>query len=528
MSVLTEDAKHAVQQVIDAHIDQLTQVSGFVAAQPGFPLVDGTFVTEPAIIVLVDRKEPPEHLLAEDRGPDELAGYQVYVMQADPVQQLEAATGAQDAVAAVAATYTYERIAGNPIDKPFTVTKPLLCHVGPDAGWPTLQDFLQAAKRQLSVSIYDFNAKYIATTLIKTALANEVDITMNWDNSPRIDMEPETFKRLRTKLTQRFHDAIVLTGDGHRFANSYHEKVAVRDSKAFWLSSGNWTVRSQPDIDPVNDPESGHGMYGKYNREWHVIVDDAKLAKLFERYIRYDFDQSEQEAQAGVGAIPAAAAAALPEVFVPIEDVVDAAAVAATPQPVASKSLPAGGREVRVQPVLTPDNYVDRVTALIKSAKKSLYMQFAYITYSDAEVDAPFTEMLNVLKEKTNDPGIDTKIIVGSTQAVAKVGLLVENGFDQKAFRQQGNIHNKGIVVDSKVVLVSSANWSSDGILRNRDAGLIIHDRDVAGYYESVFIDDWNNRAGQIKEPKPAIVAAVGAPTPAGMVRMSWEDYIGS
>ena len=35
-------------------------------------------------------------------------------------------------------------------------------------------------------------------------------------------------------------------------------------------------------------------------------------------------------------------------------------------------------------------------------------------------------------------------------------------------------MHNKGIVVDSKTVLVSSQNWSSAGVLQNRDAGVII------------------------------------------------------
>jgi phosphatidylserine/phosphatidylglycerophosphate/cardiolipin synthase-like enzyme len=75
--------------------------------------------------------------------------------------------------------------------------------------------------------------------------------------------------------------------------------------------------------------------------------------------------------------------------------------------------------------------------------------------------------------------------------------------------------------------LVSSANWSSDGVLRNRDAGLIIHDRDIAAYYQGVFLDDWNNRATAIRESKPAILAAPNAPTPPGMARISWGDFIG-
>jgi phosphatidylserine/phosphatidylglycerophosphate/cardiolipin synthase-like enzyme len=95
-------------------------------------------------------------------------------------------------------------------------------------------------------------------------------------------------------------------------------------------------------------------------------------------------------------------------------------------------------------------------------------------------------------------------------------------------FRTQRNIHNKGIVVDGKIVLVSSANWSGDGVLRNRDAGLIIHVEDIAGYYQSVFLDDWDNRAkASLDDDPPVLVATDDAETPAGMVRMSWRDYFG-
>jgi len=530
VAVLTKQAQRKVQQVIDDNAAELRSIPGFVAAEPGFPLVDGTFVTKPAIIVLVNHKRPLSHLLDEELAPRRLGGYPVHVMQADPLRQLqELDAAAKDRLAtAASATYTYRPIEGNPIDKPVLVSRPLLCHVGPDAGWPVLQRFLKAAKKTLSVAIYDFNAAYIAKTLIESAEAKDLDITVNWDNTPTIPDETDTFKTIRRKLRQRFHDAIVQTGSGRRFANSYHEKVAVRDSSAFWLSSGNWTLRSQPDIDPVEHPETGAGMYGKYNREWHVVVSDKQLAKVFETYIRYDFEQSLREAEEDRDRARPAVAAALPDLFVPIEDVLDPAALAAKPVPVAPLNLPSDGGAIEIQPVLTPDNYVDRVTSLLAAAQRSVFMQFAYINYSDDAADAPFMAMLDVLKAITNRDDIDTRIIVDRRDAAAKVGVLVKHGFNQAVFRQQTNIHNKGIVVDGKGVLVSSANWSGDGVLRNRDAGLIIRNRDIAAYYERVFRDDWDNRATKIAEPQPAMLAPAGAVTPPGMARISWHDYFDS
>jgi len=59
----------------------------------------------------------------------------------------------------------------------------------------------------------------------------------------------------------------------------------------------------------------------------------------------------------------------------------------------------------------------------------------------------------------------------------------------------QPNVHNKGFVIDSSVVVVSSQNFSPDGIQFNRDAGVIIESAPIAQYFESVFLADWSNKA---------------------------------
>ena len=61
----------------------------------------------------------------------------------------------------------------------------------------------------------------------------------------------------------------------------------------------------------------------------------------------------------------------------------------------------------------------------------------------------------------------------------------------------QNNVHNKGIVVDSRAVLVSSQNWSTDGTLFNRDAAVIIENATTAAYFDTIFMHDWENLAEQ-------------------------------
>jgi len=60
--------------------------------------------------------------------------------------------------------------------------------------------------------------------------------------------------------------------------------------------------------------------------------------------------------------------------------------------------------------------------------------------------------------------------------------------------RLQSNpgVHNKGFVIDSSIVVVSSQNFSPAGVQNNRDAGVIIESAVVAQYFEPIFLSDWN------------------------------------
>jgi len=58
----------------------------------------------------------------------------------------------------------------------------------------------------------------------------------------------------------------------------------------------------------------------------------------------------------------------------------------------------------------------------------------------------------------------------------------------------QYNVYNKGFIIDSKIAVVSSQNFSPAGVEENRDAGLIIDNEDVAQYFEKVFLSDLKTR----------------------------------
>ena len=57
--------------------------------------------------------------------------------------------------------------------------------------------------------------------------------------------------------------------------------------------------------------------------------------------------------------------------------------------------------------------------------------------------------------------------------------------------REIGNIHNKGMIVDSEKVWISSFNWGPTSGLENREVGVVVTSSEAAGYFRSAFFYDW-------------------------------------
>jgi phosphatidylserine/phosphatidylglycerophosphate/cardiolipin synthase-like enzyme len=284
------------------------------------------------------------------------------------------------------------------------------------------------------------------------------------------------------------------------YPTAYHIKVAVRDGESFWLSSGNFNVSNQPNL-AANDPK--RGSLANADRDWHVIVTDQGLAQLYEAYIQNDF----QVAATAQGAGDAQLHQEIHEAITKHQAEQEKSShtvVASKP----SKPSTLGMHKVftnvpvTVQPLLTPDPgvrttlYVEKVLALVQSAQRSVYMQTQYVHPSDQPGDNDFAALVEALSE-AHRKGLDVRLITSQYENTPQwIEKLKEYDLDQ-VLRIQERVHNKGIVVDSKVVMVSSQNWSADGTLRNRDAGLIIYNADIAQYFEAIFLDDWTNRADE-------------------------------
>ncbi|HSE18967.1 MAG TPA: phospholipase D-like domain-containing protein [Pyrinomonadaceae bacterium] len=536
-----------VVAAIRLHGQELLAIPGVLFVRPGFRFRDGKLTTEPAVVVSVANKQEVSSIATRDLVPQKLGRAIVDVVPANPKEQLLFAQlvnafGGAASRLSVALPGELDQTEANsfffaPLEPYVPPSVPLaavteqmtvVCHASPDAGWRILRDFLLGTETRLTSTMYEFTARHVLDTLVEALGEGGRELSLILDaghqqlGSGDVS-KAEVVDTLTDELADRFRFAWAAVGDDNVtsaafFKNAYHIKVSVRDGDSFWLSSGNWKRSGQPTIDPINGPFppgfDPAAFQRRSNREWHVVIKSPNLARLFETYITHDITQAE-EVQLPQPAL--VEPIAMPDVFIPTTD----SALLAPPQ--FFRELEVSGN-LTVQPLMTPDNFVDFVLPLIEGAERKLYFQNQSLKPNPA--NPKYMRLFNALRDKSRDPGVDVRILVrGDFDAATILSTLQANGFNMDRVKLQNGNHNKGILVDGKTVL-GSHNWTGDGATLNRDASLIFDNADISSYYEELFLHDWNNLSfsGAPELREMARIAAPGEPTPAGMVRVPWDE----
>jgi hypothetical protein len=412
----------------------------------------------------------------------------------------------------------YEPAPGVSLDPVTLGQATITASVSPDAGLATLKSFLADTQESLVIGMYDFTSGTILQTF-QTVLAGKQTLQMVLDNpapNPTRDQtDTQTVEELNQALGSRASIARALDREdvfasAWMFPYAYHIKVIVRDRSVMWLSSGNLNNSNEPDLSAPPHTE---------DRDWHVVIADKTLAGVFAAFL----DQDYKSAAANQ------AANADPEVERAVIDAHAKLAAEANP-PVNSRMAATGGKYVRpkvfdgtnvtVTPLLTPDKmqgaptqgqYLTNMLQLIGSAQHSLYIQLQYIESSSGTGD--YNALLQAIADRAA-AGVDVRLIESAEYGAKWVEKMKATGVDLTPYiRLQPNVHNKGFVVDSQTVVISSQNFSPAGVEQNRDAGVIIASAPIAAWYEAIFLSDWDGRskpavaAGAVKGGKKSAVA---------------------
>src|SRR4051794_3521807 len=234
-----------------------------VAVTPGTTPIDANALEKQIGVPVVVSNATVEEQLAA-RGPEGAAAY-FGAAEASTASAFERMLSGEELVAfAAPKTGSYEE-PDPPMLKLVKEQMDVTICVSPEAGWGELESFLEATESNLTVAMYQFTAPHIFNA-VKAAVApagRKLELVLHpvpekpaksGVKAHDLDEEEEVIDPLTNAMKTRFQMAWATLHSNARpeglWASAYHIKVAVRDSSAIWLSSGNWQSSNQPDVHP--------------------------------------------------------------------------------------------------------------------------------------------------------------------------------------------------------------------------------------------------------------------------------------
>jgi len=221
----------------------------------------------------------------------------------------------------------------------FQVSDQIIAYTSPDSTFAVTKRLLDTAKKSILIGIYDFTAEHIKQ-LVLAAMRRGVKVKLMLD--------------IDTKDERKLFDELVQFGVAgtpapscaskhiHVFRSS-HEKVIVIDDEWTLVQSGNYSNHSIP-LNTTDGGDRNHFITG--NRDTGLAIKSRELAKFFSKILNSDI-----ALETGAEAAPA------------IEE--DLFLVEAAPKKIPDTLFPSKTfkltSKLKVQPVLSPDNYMDVV-----------------------------------------------------------------------------------------------------------------------------------------------------------------------
>jgi phosphatidylserine/phosphatidylglycerophosphate/cardiolipin synthase-like enzyme len=371
----------------------------------------------------------------------------------------------------------------------------------PDSSYGTIVTELDAAHEAIYLSIYQFHNPYLMDKLINASLRG-VDVKVLLDGAP-VGGITDAARFVAQQLTEAGCEVRLLWSitdeDIHRRYRFLHTKYLVIDNFTTIIMSENWKTSGVP-VD---------NTYG--NRGWGVVVRNFEFAGCYSRVFFHDWNPQRGDSYAYN--------ASDIKTGNPPEDFDMSWWVDGGYYKPRFQSRTINGL-FKVTPVVAPDttmNMYGSIIEMINSATESVYIEQlnCYINwntknrkidnqYLNAAIDAArrgceVKILLDSAFASPDDPGLDNYDTVEYINSLARRENL-EDILQAKLIylggrhgrNQLEKVHNKGIIVDGKKTLVSSINWATGSVIYNREAGVIIENREVAQFFTEIFYYDWN------------------------------------
>ena len=347
--------------------------------------------------------------------------------------------------------------------------------IGPQDGLVDLLSWIENASQSLHVHLYQIEQPNLVQALIEAHNRGvEVTVVLNtaeyWWNSYDKNNQIGVASLLATA-------GITTLWFGGQSDEPYayiHSKVAVRDDTSVWMSSGNWKRSSQP----------APGDRG--NSEWGVLIDNAALAEQVLEQLAYDESLSRTHiSQVSANSGPSGWSL----------DALKSLANGTLAEPMTT--------DVSGRLITCPDTCVDGIVWMIEQAEEEILLSLQYldVEWSWGWGDNPIVTAL----EDAAKQDIRIRLILNGAYLDKDIQDVVDTfneewnsslGYDVSAIVMSedddvSKLHNKGMIVDSEHVLISSINWGDSAPTRNREMGLILTSSEVTAPFLAGWHRDW-------------------------------------
>ncbi len=330
--------------------------------------------------------------------------------------------------------------------------------VSPDGSRDELWHFLNSAQESIYVEIFGINNPYILDLLHElhdTKPSLEMKFLIGWNSIGYYS--PNDY--VANNLTLLGYPVKWTSDTEFTYA---HQKFIIIDNKTTIIHSGNWAKTSFP--------EDGKDA----NREWSIAMTDTDVTQYYRDVFDYDWGNG-IDYDAGIHGT------GTPLTYTESSSTYQ--------RPFAEAGHFSG--DMNVTPIFSPDTSLQALLYMINIAQVTLDIQIPYFTnIGDAGAVDQVLDAIVAAKER----GVTVRII---TEEAYDYDLLIDICHahnipivwqDTRWFAAE---HNKGIIVDGRIVLISSINYSDGSITENREAGVIIENADVAQWYLRVYDYDW-------------------------------------
>ena len=334
----------------------------------------------------------------------------------------------------------------------------VICFVSPDNSYNILVDVIRSANYTIFIEMYSMSHPFLAKEL-NDAIDRGVRVIVIFEHYHASSFENMYTEWAAYNLTVAGASVYWANNEEFYFA---HSKFMVVDNTTVVVESANWAKTGVP-VNP---------SYG--NREWGIVIRNENLTQEFLEVFLNDLTIADPYI---LGEEPEWH----PSLFV---------SSGSYPHPFEDPLYFSGN--ISVEAMFAPDNAEEAILKLLNSANESIYVQQNYIYLYWGDEINPFVEALVSAAAR----GVEVKVIidVGSmSKSEDAAEYLLANGVDVRWSNDTYFVttHNKGIIVDGKIVLISSINWSETSVRRNREAGIIVYCEKIAQYYVDVFNWDW-------------------------------------